>query len=76
MTRYQWALHFVADHTVLPSTPSLEEMLKYPNAFIQMYSDHKALHARFETGHEHDPETGLKIKPIKKPKVRIEVVDD
>lgn len=77
MKRYDWALHFVADHTVMPGTPSVEEMLRYPQAFIQMFADHKTLHQRFETGHEHDPITGVKIKPPpKKPKMSFEVVDD
>lgn len=77
MKKYEWALHFVSQHAVLPGTPSLEEMLKYPRAFIQMFADHKTLHARFETGHEHHPVTGAVIAPPKKkPKVSIEVIDD
>lgn len=52
-------------------------MLKYPQAFAKMYSDHQLLHARYETGHEHHPLTGAVIAPPKKkPKVSIEVVDD
>lgn len=76
VNKYNWALHFVSAHKVIPGTPSLEEMLKYPQAFIQMFADHKQLHARFHTGHEHDPVTGAMIAPKIKPKVSIEVVDD
>lgn len=77
MKKYEYALHMVSAHTVLPGTPSLEEMLKYPKAFVKMYNDHQTLHARFETGHEHDPITGAVIKPKeKKPGVSFEVVDD
>lgn len=77
MKKFEWALHMVSTHTVLPGTPSVEEMMKYPLAFAQMKSDHDLLHARFETGHEHDRLTGAVIvPPKKKPKVSIEVVDD
>lgn len=77
MGRYNWALHLVSAHTVLPGTPSVEEMLRYPQAFAKMLNDHTLLHARFETGHEHDPRTGAVIAPpAKKPGISFEIIDD
>lgn len=77
MNRYNWALHMVSAHTVLPGTPSLEEMLRYPEAFVKMKNDHDQLHARYNTGHEHDAVTGMAIQPPeKKPKLSFEIVDD
>ena len=74
--KYDWALHMVSQHTVMPGTPSIEEMLTYPQAFIQMTSDHSTLHARFHCAHEHDA-NGAVIKPKPRgPKVKIEVIDD
>lgn len=76
MTTYQWALHFVSEHKTLSSrVPSLEEMLKYPDAFAQMARDHQTLHLRFHTGHEHDKLTGMIVAPAK-PKAFFEVIDD
>lgn len=77
MKKFDWALHFVSEHKTLAGTPSVEEMMKYPKALIQMMADHRTLHARFHTGHEHDPVTGAMIAPRKpKPQISIEIIDD
>lgn len=77
LTTFQWVQHFIHGHklVVRHDEPSVEEMLKYPDAFARVKRQHDVVHARFHTGHEHDGLTGLPIDPPKK-KPLFEVVDD
>lgn len=60
LTKMQWCIHFARHHKRWRETPSTEEMLKYPQAFAEVFQQHVELHRHFYTGHEHNEDGSMK----------------